>query len=304
MQLPAGMKEVSRKSLSIYLYTRERPATEIAPSHGTFYVPRPLPFELSPERALSLDDIKETNFALRHRDRWIEYYQNLELKLSGQLEAQGRYLKQILSDTKPPLSGPAKATGKSQGLYPDGWALQDVAFTVNPTSTVTGFCIRGWIPDFFPDPMTIDVSVNGVPAMQITAASGSFEIRVEQNLEAEPVAISIHASGSYNSASEGKGNDERDLSFVLSEVEFFTPRFRLAARCLSSRKYFCAARSLARQADHPHDLPPKGGPERPSAAMCGPVPSAASRAPPRAYWHAAITASSRVSFVVRWATVI
>lgn len=42
IQLPEAERHRSRKSISIYLYTRDRPAYEIAPVHGTFYVHRPL----------------------------------------------------------------------------------------------------------------------------------------------------------------------------------------------------------------------------------------------------------------------
>src|SRR5260370_715803 len=40
VELPPAERHRSRKSVSIYLYTRERPAGEIAPVHGTFYVQR------------------------------------------------------------------------------------------------------------------------------------------------------------------------------------------------------------------------------------------------------------------------
>src|SRR5215469_12539062 len=42
IDLPIGERHRSRKSISIYLYTKTRPAQEIAPPHATFYVQRPL----------------------------------------------------------------------------------------------------------------------------------------------------------------------------------------------------------------------------------------------------------------------
>ena len=44
--LPPG-KNISRKSFTIYMYTKDRPLNEIADKHGTIYVPRPLPDKLS-----------------------------------------------------------------------------------------------------------------------------------------------------------------------------------------------------------------------------------------------------------------
>jgi Rps23 Pro-64 3,4-dihydroxylase Tpa1-like proline 4-hydroxylase len=42
IHLPEALRAThSRKCISIYLYTRERPVEEIAGEHGTFYVQRP-----------------------------------------------------------------------------------------------------------------------------------------------------------------------------------------------------------------------------------------------------------------------
>ena len=41
--LPEDRKHLSRKSFSIYLYTKDRPAEDVVAPHTTFYVPPPLP---------------------------------------------------------------------------------------------------------------------------------------------------------------------------------------------------------------------------------------------------------------------
>lgn len=45
---PPDHPPISRKSLAIYMYTKERPPAETAPAHATVYVERPLPFVLRP----------------------------------------------------------------------------------------------------------------------------------------------------------------------------------------------------------------------------------------------------------------
>jgi hypothetical protein len=45
---PANHPPISRKSLAIYMYTKDRPPAETAPAHATVYVERPLPFVLRP----------------------------------------------------------------------------------------------------------------------------------------------------------------------------------------------------------------------------------------------------------------
>src|SRR5579863_2883153 len=59
IDLPEDKRHLSRKSISIYLYTKDRPAAEIAPKHATFYVQRPLPARSAPGYVLSADDVLE-----------------------------------------------------------------------------------------------------------------------------------------------------------------------------------------------------------------------------------------------------
>lgn len=85
--LPEDKRHLSRKSLSIYLYTRTRPAHEIVPEHGTFYVQRPLPTRYHPGLALTREDIDEITSLLAGRDDWIQKYQMTEIRTSAQARA-------------------------------------------------------------------------------------------------------------------------------------------------------------------------------------------------------------------------
>lgn len=91
IRLPEGRKHLSRKLLSVYLYTRERPADQRVPPHGTFYVQRPLPAQLVPGRSLSAEDIGEVEALLTRRDEWIEFYQRKELEDSRTIEERSRW---------------------------------------------------------------------------------------------------------------------------------------------------------------------------------------------------------------------
>ena len=84
--LPADRKHLSRKCISVYLYTANRPAEEIVPPHGTFYVMDPLPPHIKAGRTLTPEDISEIKDSLKSRDVWIEYYQAQELKQNGTIQ--------------------------------------------------------------------------------------------------------------------------------------------------------------------------------------------------------------------------
>jgi hypothetical protein len=80
IELPPDKRHLSRKSFSLYLYTKERPAEEIAPPHTTFYVQRPLPEHIGPGRPLSGEDFETIRQLIHKRDRFIEFYQRRELQ--------------------------------------------------------------------------------------------------------------------------------------------------------------------------------------------------------------------------------
>jgi Rps23 Pro-64 3,4-dihydroxylase Tpa1-like proline 4-hydroxylase len=85
INLPADKRHFSRKSLSVYLYTKTRPQHEVVPEHGTFYVQRPLPAHIQPGRALTAADVEEVKALLAQRDGWIEHYHGVELRVSAQM---------------------------------------------------------------------------------------------------------------------------------------------------------------------------------------------------------------------------
>ncbi len=83
--LPQDRKHLSRKSFSIYLYTRDRPAEEVVAPHTTFYVPRPLPAELAAGVPLTDAQMEEIRVAFQSRDGLIRMYQKLLLEKEQRL---------------------------------------------------------------------------------------------------------------------------------------------------------------------------------------------------------------------------
>jgi hypothetical protein len=75
--LPADRQHLSRKSFSIYLYTKDRPADEVVAPHTTFYVPQPLPANLRVGHTLTEQDMLELNIRTQGRDGLLAMYQKL-----------------------------------------------------------------------------------------------------------------------------------------------------------------------------------------------------------------------------------
>lgn len=84
--IPDDAAVKSRKCLSIYLYTKTRPEAEIAPEHGTFYVPPPLPGHIAEGRTLTAEDMAEIDDRLKRWSHWLKFHQSRELQLAGRID--------------------------------------------------------------------------------------------------------------------------------------------------------------------------------------------------------------------------
>ncbi len=81
-------KKISRKSLAVYFYTKERPKPETAPAHATVYYQRPLPANIQPGYTLRPEDVLELQILLTRRDTYLKFLYERELDFSQQLEGR------------------------------------------------------------------------------------------------------------------------------------------------------------------------------------------------------------------------
>ncbi|MGQ0799500.1 MAG: 2OG-Fe(II) oxygenase [Pseudomarimonas sp.] len=97
IDLPAEKRELSRKSIALYFYTRERPAEELGPTHSTIYVDRPLPEHFKPGHTLTEADMQTLQTLLVRRDTHTQrLYRELQ-QLGGGLQAGGSHLGRLAS---------------------------------------------------------------------------------------------------------------------------------------------------------------------------------------------------------------
>jgi len=84
IQLHAG-KNISRRSIAVYFYTREAPPRGAAPSHATFYFQRPLPEHIRPGYTLREEDVAEIQALLTRRDHNTQFLYEREMQFSRSL---------------------------------------------------------------------------------------------------------------------------------------------------------------------------------------------------------------------------
>lgn len=87
IQIPEGLG-TSRKSISIYLFSRTRPDSEVAPRHATFYVQPPLSDVYEAGLTLEPHHVRDIHSGINRRDMWINFYQQEVLKHSGRAERE------------------------------------------------------------------------------------------------------------------------------------------------------------------------------------------------------------------------
>ena len=83
---PADRQAASRRSIALYFYTRERPAEELADTHSTIYVDRPLPEHFKPGSVLTEADIEELRILLARRDQHNQRLYRDITRLTAELE--------------------------------------------------------------------------------------------------------------------------------------------------------------------------------------------------------------------------
>jgi len=84
--LPDSRKNLSRRSIALYFYTKERPAEELADTHSTIYVDRPLPERFKPGHMLTEQDVHDLRILLARRDQHNQRLYRDVTNLTAQLE--------------------------------------------------------------------------------------------------------------------------------------------------------------------------------------------------------------------------
>lgn len=215
IQLPEEERHRSRKSISIYLYTKDRPAGEIAPSHGTFYVQRPLPERIAPGRVVTSEDVLELKTLLGRRDRWIELYQKMELDKNRTIDQLGKHARQLEGNARVAVTGYVIQQGETTGAYADGWIASALKVSLRPTEPVRSLTLRAYRPEEAGGGR-VRILVDGVEAANSAIEPGRNEVTTlvsRAKDQAFQVEILFDAQQKWSPA-----GDDRDLALMLIEL--------------------------------------------------------------------------------------
>lgn len=90
--LPDDRKQISRRSIALYFYTKERPQEELADTHSTIYVDRPLPDRFFDGRRLDDHDVQTLRVLLKRRDMHIQRLYRDVQNIQAQFENLQRHV--------------------------------------------------------------------------------------------------------------------------------------------------------------------------------------------------------------------
>ena len=215
IELPQDKRHLSRKSISIYLYTKDRPADEIAPVHSTFYVQRFLPTRIAAGYELNQADVEELSKLLLRRDGFLELYQKMELKKNAEAAERDAYMRELVTWARAPLTGYITQTAAAEGVSPDDWAGSRVSLQLKPRSPVTELVLVGWRPDEAPAGK-LRMAVGGI-VQESNLGGGVFEVKFKlERALTEDFTLTINVDAPGNGLTSDA--DSRDLAFRMMEL--------------------------------------------------------------------------------------
>jgi len=204
IRLPADKAHLSRKCISIYLYTLERPPHEVVPSHGTFYVQRPLPAHWVEGFRLSAQDVSDVRGLLHRRDAWLTQYDRREVVRGAapavSPDAEGADLLQVM---------------EPRGQHADGWVGEHYTASIRPRERLSHLVVDGWVPEQWADGLVLEFSLQGRVVDGVTLEPGLFTHVLPLAAGAhEERLLSLRSARQFSPADTGSG-DTRRLSFIL-----------------------------------------------------------------------------------------
>ena len=92
IRFPPAQADAARRSIALYFYSAQRPGEELADTHSTVYVDRPLPARFQAGHSLSAEDAEELQSCMAARDQHIQRLyreQALQAQLDQALQGLG-----------------------------------------------------------------------------------------------------------------------------------------------------------------------------------------------------------------------
>jgi hypothetical protein len=219
IRLPdGGQNGMSRKCISIYLYTRERPPGEIAGEHGTFYVQRPLPEQFRPGHVLDQQDVQVLQRALRRRDEAIEAAQRAEERAGREKARVAGHIADLRHRARLPLLGHVTQQGAVEGAWwSDDWMGQAMGVTLVAERDLAALRLAGRVGAAG---TRLRFTLGDSVIERVLGADQDFVVTMPvRAARGQALRLTVESEDSFNPAALGLSGDERDLSCAIWRIE-------------------------------------------------------------------------------------
>jgi len=214
--LPEDAAGLSRKSFAIYLYTRERPSEQTAPPHATIYVPESMPPGLAAGQVLSADDIGDLTRRFTRLRTQLRYLYDREKHFGAQIASLERALADARGAQRLELQGYATQPSGVKGVWPDGWAGDDVVVRFVPKKAVSALELELWSPPQLGTDQQLHIELAGRVYTQALRPGMRTPVALPLRArEGEDISLTIRAPRTWKPSADGSSGDERSLAYRI-----------------------------------------------------------------------------------------
>ena len=218
IHLPDGKINVSRKSFAIYLYTKDRPSEETAPSHATIYVPEAMPPRLTEGRILTDADVLELQQRFTRLRSQLRFLYEREKQFSSQISVLESAVASARAKIRAPLQGYAVQSQAPVGMWEDGWIGDHFELVFELTRPLTGIDIDLWVPDSLDSDQVFSIEFQG-RCWEHRVARGCRSLAVLRCRHAKGLAtLRIVAERTFVPSVASDSGDDRNLAWRLLSV--------------------------------------------------------------------------------------
>jgi hypothetical protein len=219
IRLPAGKKNLSRKSFAIYLYTKQRPADETAASHATVYVPEGMPDDVAAGTALTEANVEDLRRRFDGLRQHLKFLYDREKRFTQQIAAVEGALEQARQALRVPLQGYATQDGAAQGCWPDGWIGEDFRCEFTVARKTRSIAVSVWVPPQLSADQEFEITIDDKRWHHRVARGASSTMSFDLARAAgAKIALHIRASQTFVPNRDGVSSDDRALAWRMASV--------------------------------------------------------------------------------------
>lgn len=209
----------TRKSFAIYMYTKDRPKEEIAPEHGTFYVPQ-FPSEMTTVgRTLTASDVTAFKQARTQSLGLLRHAYEKQNALSAENAKRSAIIAEYKRNQVVRSVGFIQQVGGARGFYPDFLMSENCRLYFECRKDVSNLVIAIDSLDFISD-QKLEIVIDEIAVDEVSMSKGenTIDIPVEFS-DGQKFCIEFRFSVAMSPKEAERSHDERRLSARFRSIQ-------------------------------------------------------------------------------------